>query len=263
MKNIVTKIIQTIQISVLFSLTLGFSGSVYSSSLDLARCVNVSNKAASLMRSAGNTEQQRNFLEFSEGFTLAGNKLYGNDFLRNLNATRSAVNVMTEQDLVEILPKCIELGNSLNAQMASAAATASAKNVTSFKVVNNSSQAVIEIYASPSNSDKWGRDLLGDQYVDIGQSYSVSPSFKDICIQDIRVVFKDKSEYETTKKDLCENQSFTLTDNSRRHKNQNQTENISRTYCAVSTMGGPPVGCGLTLQQCQHVVRGISGMMCR
>ena len=263
MKNIIAKIYRKIQISVLFALTLGFSGAVYSSSLDLARCVNVSNKAASLMRSAGNTEQQRNFLKFSEGFTLAGNKLYGNDFLRNLNATRSAINVMTEQDLVEILPKCIELGNSLNAQMGSSAATASARNVTPFKVVNQSSQSVIEVYASPSNSDKWGRDLLGDQYIDIGQSYSVSPSFKDICMQDIRVVFKDKSEYEATKRDLCDNQSFTLTDNSRKHKNQNQPANIARTYCAVSSMGGPPVGCGLTLQVCQDVVRGLAGMVCR
>ena len=262
MKYISKNILQIIQIPVLFALILGFSGAVYSSSLDLARCVNVSNKAASLMRSVGNTEQQRNFLKFSEGFTLAGNKLYGNDFFRNLNATRSAVNVMTEQDLVEILPKCIELGNSLNAQMGSAAVTASAKNVVPFSVINKSSQQIIEIYASPSSNDKWGRDLLGDKYIDLGREYSISPSVQDVCIQDVRVVFKDKSEYESSKKDLCSNQSFTLTDNSRKHKTQTQ-EPVSRTYCAVSSMGGPPVGCGLTLQVCQDVVRGLAGMLCR
>lgn len=36
------------------------------------------------------------------------------------------------------------------------------------------------------------------------------------------------------------------------------------TYCAVSNTGlFPPVGCGLSLEQCQQVVQGLTGMVCR
>jgi len=33
-------------------------------------------------------------------------------------------------------------------------------------------------------------------------------------------------------------------------------------YCARSTNGGPPIGCGLTLADCNRVVTGLPGMFC-
>jgi hypothetical protein len=46
---------------------------------------------------------------------------------------------------------------------------------------------------------------------------------------------------------------------------QAQPQNSVRTYCAFSDprAGLPPVGCGLTYERCQAVVRGIAGMYCR
>jgi DNA-binding XRE family transcriptional regulator len=231
---------------------------------DMARCVNATDKASALMTQIGNTTQAANFKKYVEGMSLAGKKLYGAQvFAKELANTKKSINSISNEQLVEMMPKCIEIANNFNANMASITGIANPKIVIPFKVVNQSSQQVHEIYSSPSSSDKWGSDLLGNQYIEIGDDYTLSPNIKDVCMQDIRVVFKDKSEFESTRKDLCESQSFTLTDNSRKQKNQNQTVSPSRTYCAVSTMGGPPVGCGLTFQQCQNAVRGISGMMCR
>lgn len=40
------------------------------------------------------------------------------------------------------------------------------------------------------------------------------------------------------------------------------THEPSGDYCAVSSLGGPPVGCGLTLNDCRSVVSGLVGMSC-
>jgi hypothetical protein len=43
--------------------------------------------------------------------------------------------------------------------------------------------------------------------------------------------------------------------------NSNSPNNTARTYCAVGPSG--PLGCGLTAAQCQSVVSGLPGMVCR
>ncbi len=43
--------------------------------------------------------------------------------------------------------------------------------------------------------------------------------------------------------------------------NSNNPNNTARTYCAVGPSG--PLGCGLTAAQCQSVVSGLPGMVCR
>jgi len=42
---------------------------------------------------------------------------------------------------------------------------------------------------------------------------------------------------------------------------QNATRDIKGNYCAVA-QGGPPMGCGLTLSDCNRVVSGLAGMYC-
>lgn len=240
--------------------------SASASSLQLARCVNYNAKAASVMRSAGNMEQFNNFSKFVEEFTAAGRRLYGEStFNGDLAATRPAAVSATNDELVKVLPGCLELANSMNAQLARSVNREVEQVTIPFTVVNRSSQPIDQVFVSPSTSNDWGRDLLGDDSIEPGQDLVVRLSQSKTCIQDIRVVFRDKSIYESGKKDFCKTVSFTLNDSSRTRQNttQSQPQGGERTYCAVSTMGGPPVGCGLTLSQCQHAVRGISGMMCR
>lgn len=72
----------------------------------------------------------------------------------------------------------------------------------SFRLVNRSRAEVSEVYASPSGSDDWGRDRLGDDTVRAGGTFVFRlPSGE--CTYDVRVVFADKEIVERRQLNLC------------------------------------------------------------
>ena len=94
------------------------SNSVFANSNELAKCVHVNAKAASLMADAGNSATAANFRQYVDGATLFGKNLYGAEkFSKELASTKNNINSKSTEQLVEMMPRCIELANSLAASM--------------------------------------------------------------------------------------------------------------------------------------------------
>ena len=82
---------------------------------DMARCVNATDKASALMTQIGNTTQAANFKKYVEGMSMAGKKLYGAQvFAKELANTKKSINSISNEQLVEMMPKCIEIANNFN-----------------------------------------------------------------------------------------------------------------------------------------------------
>ena len=72
----------------------------------------------------------------------------------------------------------------------------------SFRLVNRGRSEVRSVYASPAGDDDWGRDRLGDETVQPGQTYVVElPPGR--CSYDVLVVFADDRRFERRKVNLC------------------------------------------------------------
>lgn len=81
-----------------------------------------------------------------------------------------------------------------------------------FRFDNNSSYTVVELYASPSNVSEWEEDILGSDILEAGESARVTiADGRGACEYDLRVVFEDGDVIEDTA-DLCETESYTVTD---------------------------------------------------
>lgn len=79
----------------------------------------------------------------------------------------------------------------------------------SFNLLNNSGQAVRELYASPSTDQNWGPDRLGADMVPAGQTYPVRLPAGE-CIYDVRIVYANNQAEERRRINLCEITNLTL-----------------------------------------------------
>ena len=68
-------------------------------------------------------------------------------------------------------------------------------------VVNRSDRAVNEIYISPSNTDTWGEDRLGEATLEAGRSFRLGRT-RD-CSFDVQVIYEDASREQQLGHDVC------------------------------------------------------------
>ena len=83
-----------------------------------------------------------------------------------------------------------------------------------FTLINNSSQSLHYFYTNPSNTDEWGEDLLGE-------TGTLEPGYEsnvfigdgsDQCLYDFRFETAEGNLLEVYEVDICELESYTLTD---------------------------------------------------
>ena len=80
-----------------------------------------------------------------------------------------------------------------------------------FTLVNKTGYTLREVYISPSNKEAWGRDRMGEGYLDNGKSRLFKFSDKSSCKQDLKVVFDDDDSSVIWEEfDLCELNKITL-----------------------------------------------------
>lgn len=81
-----------------------------------------------------------------------------------------------------------------------------------FAFSNDSSFAIVELYASPSNVDEWEEDILGLDALGPGEVARVTiRDGRRVCEYDLKIVFEDGDEITDTA-DLCETESYTVDD---------------------------------------------------
>lgn len=81
-----------------------------------------------------------------------------------------------------------------------------------FTLINESSQDVYYLYVSPSSSDSWGPDILGDDIIPSGTNYNVViDDGLDTCNYDLLAVSPSGDEVEDYGLNLCEISSYTIT----------------------------------------------------
>lgn len=80
-----------------------------------------------------------------------------------------------------------------------------------FTLLNRTGYTLREVYLSPSHKSAWGRDRMGDGYLNNGKSRLFKFSDKSSCTQDLKVVFDDdESEVVWEEVNLCEINKITL-----------------------------------------------------
>ena len=82
-------------------------------------------------------------------------------------------------------------------------ASGSAARDPTFRVVNNASRDINELYLRVAGSNNWGRDRLGDDTVDAGESKVINLP-QGQCLWDIRLVFDGGRSQERRRVNLCE-----------------------------------------------------------
>jgi hypothetical protein len=85
-----------------------------------------------------------------------------------------------------------------------------------FALVNRSGVQIDEVYVSPSSSNDWGRDILGEGVLPSGNRRNVRFSQRTrACQFDLRVVFENGRRSEAGNLNLCEISTITVTPNGR------------------------------------------------
>ena len=73
----------------------------------------------------------------------------------------------------------------------------------SFYLVNRSTQAITEVYASPVSSDGWGRNRLTDEKINPDGSASIRLLADGTCRFDLRVVYQDGNDEQRRAVNTC------------------------------------------------------------
>jgi ethanolamine utilization microcompartment shell protein EutL len=72
-----------------------------------------------------------------------------------------------------------------------------------FTVTNNTSDTLVELYASPSNEDNWGADIMAGQQLAAGEAGEVTiVDGSDQCAYDLRMIFASGEALEGSD-DIC------------------------------------------------------------
>ncbi len=98
------------------------------------------------------------------------------------------------------------------AVLAATVATAAYAAQQDFTIVNNTGQVVMTLNVSPTESNEWGPDILGQDVLANGESAEVSfDRDEDRCEWDIRVTYQDGDTGDWRGVNLCETTTVTLT----------------------------------------------------
>nr|WP_295785438.1 hypothetical protein [Rhodoferax sp.] len=80
-----------------------------------------------------------------------------------------------------------------------------------FTLVNKTGYTIREVYISPTHKEAWGKDRMGEGFLDHGKSRLFKFSDKSACKQDLKVVFEDDDSSVVWEEfDLCELSKITL-----------------------------------------------------
>lgn len=79
-----------------------------------------------------------------------------------------------------------------------------------FSFANATEQTIVYLYVSPSSSDEWGEDIIGDAVIAAGESGTINLVGTE-CEWDIKAVFEDESEFEDSI-NACEATDYSITD---------------------------------------------------
>lgn len=94
------------------------------------------------------------------------------------------------------------------------ASSASAQDVRNITVVNQSGQAIMQLFISPTDTEDWEEDVLGDDVLGHGESVNIRFRGKvQTCIYDILAINEDEDQYLLEAIDLCETYTVTITRN--------------------------------------------------
>src|SRR5215207_5869111 len=94
------------------------------------------------------------------------------------------------------------IGAALISSSAATPAAAQSRDP-SFRVVNRTSDAVQEVYASPSTQQNWGQDRLGSDIIQPGASHIVRLPADGNCVYDIRFVYQNGRSEEKRNLNTC------------------------------------------------------------
>ena len=94
-----------------------------------------------------------------------------------------------------------------------AAGPALAEDLT-FDLINKSSSAVTAVYLSHSGTSDWEENILGKgTRANPGETLEITVADgRDTCMYDIKILFKDETEVEDYKLDLCDLGEYTVED---------------------------------------------------
>lgn len=99
----------------------------------------------------------------------------------------------------------------VGAALTSSVSASSQRRVLDFTLVNSTKYTIVELYVSPTNDDKWGEDVLGEDVLKPGEKVDISFSRGETtCTWDLKIVDEDKDEVEWAKFNLCEASEITL-----------------------------------------------------
>jgi hypothetical protein len=83
-----------------------------------------------------------------------------------------------------------------------------------FVLINNTGQAIHNLYVSPSNQTEWGDDVLGQDILTNGENVTIlfpAARFTDgDCLYDIKVVTESGAEGQLGQVNLCETHTVTF-----------------------------------------------------
>jgi len=90
------------------------------------------------------------------------------------------------------------------ADAGSARAPAQAAVDTTVEIRNRSSEPILYIFVSPVSSDKWGSDLLGQDTLVAGRSFTARPPVSQGCRFDVMVEYLSGKKEEKRDQNFCE-----------------------------------------------------------
>jgi hypothetical protein len=80
-----------------------------------------------------------------------------------------------------------------------------------FKLVNQSTYVIVELYVSPTTEDEWGEDVLGTDVLPNNESVDIEfDRSETTCSWDLKIVDEDEDEVTWTKLNLCTANEITL-----------------------------------------------------
>lgn len=80
-----------------------------------------------------------------------------------------------------------------------------------FTLVNKTGYEIDQVYVSPTSTDDWEEDVLGQDTLTNGERVNISfPRKASACKYDLKVVYVDDDEAEWDKIDLCKVEKVTL-----------------------------------------------------
>lgn len=81
-----------------------------------------------------------------------------------------------------------------------------------FRVQNNGSSPIVELYVSSSSQSNWGSNLVGDSPLPRGEGKVVAFDSSPNCFYDFRAVYENRRTFEQFQFNVCNNSSIQASD---------------------------------------------------